>query len=124
MSNFFNKDSLQRYLARHVLGVEARRYIEEAALGPSRAVGRTSYPAIAGEYQSLKMGTCINVESCSCNHSLAALAKLWLHEQRHLPGMRRARPRLRLLLRLLRAALAAAASHLCASGRRIEHCRP
>ncbi|QBH00945.1 DDE-type integrase/transposase/recombinase [Xanthomonas oryzae] len=63
MSNFFNKDSLQRYLARHVLGVEARRYIEEAALGPSRAVGRTSYPAIAGEYQSLKMGTCINVES-------------------------------------------------------------
>ena len=63
MSSFFNKDSLQRYLARHALGTEARRYIEEAALGPSRAVGRTSYPAIAGEYQSLKMGTCINVES-------------------------------------------------------------
>jgi len=61
--SYFSKDDLQQYLARRSLSAEAKNYIQEASLGPSRAVGRRSYPAIAGEYQSLKMGVSVNVES-------------------------------------------------------------
>jgi len=61
--SYFGEDDLQQYLARRDLRGEAREYIQEASLGPSRNVGRSSFPAIAGEYQSLKMGACVNVES-------------------------------------------------------------
>ena len=61
--SYFGKDDLQQYLTRRDLCGEAKGYIQDASLSLSRNVGRSSFPAIAGEYQSLKMGACVNVES-------------------------------------------------------------
>lgn len=59
----FCDDDLQRYLTKHKLTLEARRYIEEASCGPSRNPGHGPSTAVAGEYQSEKMGVCVNAES-------------------------------------------------------------
>lgn len=61
--SYFGGGDLERYLACQRLSVDARHYIEQASLGPSRNVGRGTYPAISGEYQSEKMGVCVNAES-------------------------------------------------------------